>query len=64
MTTSEAAIVAEYLEARRVIEAGPPRQTGYRPVRPWTEDDPQVVMYRLADKALRGLAEIAQCRVD
>lgn len=48
---------AEYLEAKRVIDAGPPRpDSGFATPRSWRPGDPEVRRFHAAVAALNALA--------
>lgn len=50
-------VAAEYLEAQRVIQAGPPRpNSGFAPPRSWRHNDPEVIRFHKAVAALNALA--------
>lgn len=50
-------IAAEYLEAKRVIDAGPLRpDSGFAPPRSWRHNDPEVIRWHKAVAALSMLA--------
>lgn len=52
-----AAVAAEYLEAKRVIDAGPPRPEGsFAAPRSWRHNDPEVIRFHAAVAALNALA--------
>lgn len=52
-----AAIAAEYIEAKRAINAGPPQPDGsHRPPRSWKHGDPEVIRWHKAAAALSTLA--------
>jgi len=50
-------IAAEYLEAQRVIQAGPPQpDSGFASPRSWRHNDPEVIRWHKAVAALNELA--------
>lgn len=57
LAESSSRIAAEYLEARRVIDAGPPRpESGFATPRSWKHNDPEVIRWHKASAALNELA--------
>lgn len=52
-----AAVAAEFLEAKRALDAGPPRPEGiFAPPRSWRHNDPEVIRFHAAVAALHNLA--------
>lgn len=56
-------IVAEYLESKRIIDIGPPREyNNFGPPKTWRHGDPEVIRFHAATAALHALA--AQANVN
>lgn len=54
---ASADVAAEYLEAQRVITAGPQRpESGFAPPRSWKHNDPEVIRWHKATAAMNALA--------
>lgn len=57
------AIAAEYLESKRVIDAGPPRTEGsFSTPKSWRHNDPEVMRFHAACAALNQLAARPEVR--